>query len=167
VPISNRIDLLIELAVISLDHSDPDKALDLVNEAEEIVDSADWRPRFEIPLRARLAELRFNAGDEEQARADLREALAMFDDNRGKIVNIYRAGALRPIAEAYQATGEPAAAREIYMRTLEAGIENPNSRPRAEDLMATCCSMALHAVEPDSKLLSRIREIHDGLGDPW
>jgi hypothetical protein len=63
--------------------------------------------------------------------------------------------------------GNISRAIELYKRTIEAGIENPNSRPRAEDLSATCCSMALHNVKPDAELLSRISQIRDGLGDPW
>jgi hypothetical protein len=52
-------------------------------------------------------------------------------------------------------------------RFVEEGVENPNSRPRAEDLSATCRSMALHAVEPDADLWKRMRQIGDGLGPPW
>jgi hypothetical protein len=63
--------------------------------------------------------------------------------------------------------GNTAAALSVYAKVIEAGVENPNSRPRAEDLAATCCSMAVHAVEPDPRLWSRIRSIRDGLGDPW
>lgn len=166
-PLLVRIDLLMGLADFSLAHEDQGKALELVNEAGTLIDSATWQPRFGIPLKARLAELHFRAGDEEQARIDVQGALNMFEASRKKIVNIYRAQILRSIAEAYKVIGDTIVARDIYKRALEAGIENPNSRPRAEDLMATCCSMALNAVEPDAELLNRIREIRDGLGDPW
>ena len=44
---------------------------------------------------------------------------------------------------------------------------NPNSRPRAEDLVAICCSMAKSAVEPDAALMGRIRQVKDALGAPW
>jgi tetratricopeptide (TPR) repeat protein len=166
-PTSVQIDLLMEWAESSLAHEDRPKALELVHEAKTMVDSTIWQPRLGIPVRARLAALLFRAGDEEQARIGARDALNIFDANREKIVNIYRAEVLRSVAEAHQAMGETDIARGLYKRAIEAGIENPNSRPRAEDLTATCCSMALHAVEPGAKLLSRIREIRDGLGDPW
>ncbi len=166
-PITVRIDLLIELVNFSLAHGDKAKALELIDEAVKIMDSIKWLLRFGIPLTARLAELRFLAGDKEPARTKLQDALNMFDTNQKKIVNIYRAGILRTIAEAYQTMGDTDTARNVYKRAFEAGIENPNSRPRAEDLAATCCSMALHAVVPGAELSSRIREIHDGLGDPW
>jgi hypothetical protein len=63
--------------------------------------------------------------------------------------------------------GDTAAALAVYKQAVEAGMENPNSRPRAEDLAATCCSMAVHAVQPDAELFARIREICAGLSDPW
>jgi pentatricopeptide repeat protein len=125
------------------------------------------QPESAIPLMAQLARLRFRAGDEAGARAEAERALALFDAKRDTIANIYRARALRPIAEAYCAMGDTAAAFDLYKRAVEAGMENPNSRPRAEDLVATCCSLALHAMEPDAVLASRIREIQAGLGDPW
>jgi hypothetical protein len=63
--------------------------------------------------------------------------------------------------------GDAGTTLNLYRRALEAGQENPNSRPRTDDLIATCCSLALHAVEPDETLMSRIRDIRAGLGDPW
>lgn len=166
-PIFIRIDLLKAMADFSLSHADRAKALELVEEARKMMDSASWQPRFSIPLMAVLAELRFRAGDTERARTEAREALDLFDAKRDGIVNIYRAHMLRCIAEAYQAMGDTPVAMDLYGRAVEAGMENPNSRPRAEDLAATCCSMALHAAEPGSGLWSRIRGIRDGLKDPW
>lgn len=163
-----RIELLMQLADFALTHGDQALALELVNEAGVLfVDTAPWQPRFEIPLKAALAERRFRAGDPQGAREQAQEALEHFDAKREVIVNIERAGMLRPIAEVYYAMGETAASLDLYRRAVEAGVENPNSRPRAEDLAATCCSMAVHGLEPDVGLLKRIGEIKDGLGDPW
>jgi tetratricopeptide (TPR) repeat protein len=162
-----RIELLTALVGSALAHGDQSKALELVNEAKTILDSVSWQPQLGIPVMAKLAELRFRAGDRERARADAQEALKLFDTKRDTIVNIYRAQVLRAIAEAYQGMGDTGAAQEIYGRALEAGTENPNSRPRAEDLAGTCCSMAVHAVEPSPGLWNRIREIRNRLGDPW
>jgi tetratricopeptide (TPR) repeat protein len=162
-----QIELLSQLAEYALDHDDRAKALELVNEAEALMDAATWRPRPQVPLMAGLAALRFRAGDEERGREEIQQALELFESKRNEIVNIYRAETLRPVAEAYQAMGQTASALEVYVRAVEAGMENPNSRPRAEDLTATCCSMAVHAVEPSANLWNRIREIRDGLGDPW
>jgi tetratricopeptide (TPR) repeat protein len=166
-PIFKRVELLTELAGFALDHADQAKALDLINEAQIFMDSAQWRPEYRIPLISKLVKLRFLADDRQKARTDADALLALFDSQRDKIVNIYRAEALRPLAEAYQSMGDTATALAIYKRAVEEGVENPNSRPRAEDVSATCCSMALHGVEPDAELWTRIRQINEGLGDPW
>jgi len=166
-PIFVRIDLLIQLTGFALAHSDQTKALKLVGEIESIIESVSLQPRFAIPIKTKLAELRFHAGDRQRARTEAQNALSLFDEEREKIANIYRAQMLRSLAEAYLTMGEAAMALDLYKRAIEAGIENPNSRPRAEDLAATCCAMALHSVEPDAELLSRIRKILDKLGDPW
>ena len=166
-PVFVRIDLLGTLADYSLAHADRAKALELIDQAGKMLDSAVWQPQYRITLMAKLAELRFRAGDPERARADAREALDLFDAKKDEIVNIYRAQMLRPIAEAYHVMGDTAASLDLYRRAIEAGTENPNSRPRAEDLVATCCSMALHAVMPGAELWSRLREVQGALGDPW
>jgi hypothetical protein len=166
-PVQIRIELMGELTRSALDHGDPGQALELVNETQVLLDDNRWTPEFRVPLAAKLAELRYRAGDRERARSDADAALAAFEAQRDQIVNIYRAGAMRPIAETYQSMGDTPAALAVYARALEACVENPNSRPRAEDLSATCCSMALHRVEPDAALWSRIRAIRSGLGPPW
>jgi hypothetical protein len=116
---------------------------------------------------ARQAALRHRAGDRDQARRDLDQALALFDSQRKGIVDIFRAGALRAVAEAYQSMGDDRTALRVYKKAVEEGVANPNSRPRAEDLSATCRSMALKGVEPDAELWARIRHIQSGLGQPW
>jgi len=167
VPVLVRVELLTQLADSAIAHGNQAEALELAAEARGLMDSAAWEPRFEIPVRARLAVLCFRAGDRQGANAAARAALELFDTHREKIVSIDRAGMLRPIAEAYHAMADGTTALDLYRRALEAGIENPNSRPRAEDLAKTCCSMALHGAEPDDGLWKRIGEIRDGLGDPW
>ncbi len=162
-----RLDLLMDMIEHCLAHSDRTKALDLVKEAREIADSTSWQPTIEIPVKAKLARLRFLAGDPERASEEAKDALELFDAKRDQIANIYRAQTLRPIAEAHRAMGKADIAMDLYARAVEAGVENPNSRPRAEDLAATCCSMATQGAEPSLELLSRIREIQEGLGDPW
>ena len=166
-PIVVRIGLMKELAGIAVQHRDTAKALELVDETQALVDAAQWTPEDRIPLMARMAELRFGAGDIEKARTEVAAALALFDAEREKIVNIYRAEVLRPVAEAHQSMGDQPAALTTYKRVVEEGVVNPNSRPRTEDLSATCCSMAVHGVEPDTALKARVQEIHDGLGTPW
>lgn len=83
------------------------------------------------------------------------------------MANIYHAEAIRPMAEAYHAMGDTESALDIYRQAIEEGMENPNSRPRAEDLSETCLSMALNGVEPGAELLDRISQIAENLGQPW
>ena len=166
-PIMIRIDLTTELIGFALAHEDLDKGLALVEEAERIVDGAQWTTEARVPLIARLAALRHGSGDPGRARQEVDAALAMYEAERAKIADVFRAGVLRPVAEAYESIGDSATALVIYERAVEEGVGNPNSRPRAEDLSATCRSMALHAVAPDESLRSRMLEICEQLGPPW
>lgn len=162
-----RLDLLMEMIGSALDHDDPTKALSLVNDGQTLLDDERWLPEYVVPMRGRLAGLRHRAGDAAGARAEIARALREFDESLPRIADIYRAGALRPLAEACHAMGDDARTRMLYGRIVDAGLENPNSRPRAEDLSATCVSLALHAVEPDKELWARLRAIREGLHDPW
>lgn len=163
------ITLLAKLAGFALDHGDKSEAVELVNEAKVILEGAHWPDGTEqtVPLTGRLAALRFRAGEEEKSRLEAAAALGVFYLEREKILSIYRARTLRALAEAYQAMGDTAGALAVYRKVVEEGIVNPNSRPRAEDLSATCVSMALHGVEPDANLLARIHTIKNELGHPW
>lgn len=166
-PIMIRIELMMKLAQFSLDHQDQTKALQLVNDTQVIIDGSQWTPETRVPLMGRLARLRSLSGDVEKARAAADAALALFEAERDKIMGIDRAGALRPLAEAYQSMTDNAAALSVYKKAVEEGAENPNARPRAEDLSSTCCSMALRGVEPDTELWTRLHQIQGGLGQPW
>lgn len=162
-----RLDFLIELADFALDHNDKEKSLELVNEAQLLLDASRWMPQDYVSRAAQLAKLRFRAGDVEKARAEADAARALFNNRREGIVNIYRGAALRPLAEAYQSMADTETALSVYKQAVEEGVENSNSRPRAQDLSATCCSMALYNIEPDAELWGRIRTIGEGLGKPW
>jgi tetratricopeptide (TPR) repeat protein len=167
VPVFIRIKLLFDLTGFALEHPDQKKAIELADEAQILLDGSQWRLENHVPLVAKLSELRFKAGDIERARTDADAALALFNNKKSEIVDIYRAEAVRPLAQAYQSMGDTKTALSVYKQAVEGGVENPNSRPRAEDLSATCCSMALYAVEPDAELWTRIYQISEGLGQPW
>lgn len=166
-PARTRVEAFLGIADLAMDHGDRRAGLDNVEEARRLLEESTWLPEDRIPLEARLAALRHRGGEEIEARRDLDAALARYDAERAKIVDIYRAGALRPVAEAYQSIGDTRAALAVYRRAVEEGVHNPNSRPRADDLAATCRSMALHGVEPDGDLLARLLQICEGLSDPW
>ncbi len=167
VPREVAIDTLMGFAEIALAHGDSDRALSHVGEAQQVFDAAVWLPEHRVPRMAEMAEFRHRAGDVETARQGLEAARAIYDAERAKIVDIDRAGALRPLAEAYQSIGEPGVAATLYRRAIEDGNRNPNSRPRAEDLCATCLSMALHELEPDATLWARLKQVFDALAEPW
>jgi tetratricopeptide (TPR) repeat protein len=167
VPVMVGIELLTDLAGTALDRDDRAKALELVNKAHGILENSKWVPEHRIPIAARLAGLRFRAGDAAMARTQADALLALFEAEREKIVDIYRAETLLPLAEAYQAMGDWQAALEVYRMAVEEGVANPNSRPRAVDLSATCCSMALHGVRPDAGLRDRMNRIYEELDHPW
>jgi hypothetical protein len=165
-PLVVRLDLLLRMAECALDHHDQSGGLALVDETQGLMDGAEWPPRFGIPLRARVAAMRFRAGDKVRARRDLDAALAECGTEENTLQSFDRAGVLRPLAEAYQQMNDAPTALQVYRRAVEAGAVNPNLRPRTEDLSATCCSMAIHGIEPDEALWKRMHEIREELGRP-
>jgi tetratricopeptide (TPR) repeat protein len=166
-PIFVRVDLLLRSAGIALKHEDRDRALEIIDRAQRYVDEAALALRQGMKIRARLVRARFQAGDEDRAWGDIGKLLEEYRKNEEQIVNIYRAECLRPMAEAYLVMGDRKSASEVYGMAIEAGFVNPNSRPRALDLSATCCSMAVHGFMPNSELWARMKEIRNGLSDPW
>lgn len=166
-PIFVRFDLVVDLAMFSIEHNDKVKSIELVNEAQHFIDGYQWPLDYQIKFGVKLAKLNFLIGDKKKARNHLDSFLDLFDLQGNKIVNIYRAEVLRPLAETYQTMGDTNKALSVYKIAVEEGFVNPNSRPRAEDLSATCLSMALNKVEPDKELWTRISEINNGLEKPW
>lgn len=166
-PSSERLKGLIGLAKIALDHGDSAAAIDFTRKAQKRMDAVRWHAEDGVPLKARLATMFGRAGDEKSAREDLVAALELFKEQKRTIADMFRGAALRPIAEGYHAIGDRKMASQMYELALSAGVENPNSRPRANDLSATCISMAIHEFRPDAKLRTRMGKICERLGDPW
>lgn len=166
-PIFIRVEILIKLAGSALDHEDQIKALNLINEAQLFMDNHQWPSEYRVRWVSKLCGLRFRAGDKVKAREEADALLILFDAEKAKIMNIYRAETLHPLAEAYQMMGDTKSALKVYKKAVEESIENPNSRPRAEDLSATTLSMALHGVKPDAELWNQIFKSSYALGDPW
>lgn len=162
-----RFQILLDMGDHALAHGDNKKALDLVNEARLILDMNTWHLEHQLPMIARMVRLRFGAGETERAKSEADEALALFEKEKESVVNIYRAGALRPLAQAYQFMGLNDAALAVFNKTVDEGLGNINSRPRAEDLSATLVAMAESGFEPDAALWEKVRQIGKGLGEPW
>jgi hypothetical protein len=166
-PAVPRVNYFLELGDVALRHADPARAMEYHALARELLSAAQWRPEHRAALTAKLAVLRFRAGDPQTAKAERDEALVFYDSNRSLIADIYRATALRKVAESYQDMNDTPGAVSLYKRAVEEGVGNPNSRPRAEDLSAICISMAMNEVEPDAELWTRLRKIYEDLGTPW
>ena len=142
-------------------------ALALVEDAATTLGSNRWLEEDRIANLGRLAALRARCGDLAGARAGANAALEAYAAAESSIVDIWRAKALRPAAEALSRCGDLGPAAAAYGRAVEAGVKNPNSRPRAEDLVATCLSMVLCGFEPPAELAERMQVVARGLGDPW
>lgn len=166
-PVLVRLDVRAELATAALEHEDRETALELLRASQAEFDEGKWLTENRLPASARLARLLVRAGDPAAARLELDGSMGVFDATRERVVNIYRADALTPVAEAYAALGDRALALEVFARALEEAVENPNSRPRAEDVVELCCTLARNAIDPGEELMGRIREIQAALGDPW
>ena len=166
-PIFIRGQVLMKMAEFALEHADKTKAIELVNESQALLSKDHGLTEDYVSTMAKLSRLRFLAGDVQKAYEDVNSVIAVYDAQKMQIIDVYRAGVLRPLAQAYMSMGDKAAALAIYKRAIEEGAGNPNSRPRAEDLSATCCSMVLSGLEPDAQLWTRILQIKNGLNNPW
>jgi hypothetical protein len=166
-PIPLRLELVVQLVETALRRDDKPTAQRLLVQAQHLLARTLRLPEEEIAWRGRIAGLRARAGETEAARAEAAAALARFVECKDRIVDIYRAGALRPVAVAFQLAGDPKEARAAWRRAVEEGVHNPNSRPRADDLAATCVLMAVAGFDVDAELRARLEQIEKGLGHPW
>jgi tetratricopeptide (TPR) repeat protein len=162
-----KIDLYLDLVSVAVSHGDQSTAMKWVDESRELFENSSWRPRFGIPVAARIAKSAFLAGDAALAEKMANEAEATYREQEIEIINIYKADTLVPLAEAFAVFGKIDYALVLYSRAVEASVENPNSRPRAEALSLIGSSMALYKVEPTEALWGRMLDIQANLGDPW
>lgn len=154
------------LAETALAHGEPKLALQFVGEMQLTVDRQRWLPEDQIPLEARVAALRYRAGDAGRALADVRALWKHYGEVGASIVDIFRADALVPLAEAAVACGDAGLARDVYARAFDEAMVNPNARPRAEDLVAIACSAARHGLA-DRDLVNKASALVDELRTPW
>lgn len=171
VPHDIRIRANLALVDEAVERGDVANARMLVGRARGVLDSIQARTPFPaeylVPLVGDLARRRAEAGDTERAIAEVDEALRISEEQRATIIDVFRARALRPVALAAVATGDPELAEKVFAATIEAGAVNPNGRPKAEDLARTLAAMAVSGYEPGETLRARIDVIVEGLGDPW
>jgi len=166
-PITLRFEILVTLSRYAIDRKDHSKASELSSEANRLLEDYHWKPEQKVPMLGEVALLYQGMGETQKALDSAGSALVLYDKSRNQIVDIWRAQTLLPLAEAYFSMGDETKALELYRRALEEGTGNPNSRPRAEDLSATCTSMAVHSIRPDDSLWTRIQQIQKELGPPW
>lgn len=167
-PVQMRVEALRKLVESALRHGDREQALDLLARANTLIEGNVWLPEDHVPLVARQAELRHRVGDAERARREVDRALGLFEQGRDRIQSMDRAGALRVVAETYEALGDRRAALRTYELALEEGLVNPNSRPRAFDFVAISCSLARLDVEPGQEFTERLAAVlAKELREPW
>jgi hypothetical protein len=166
-PVQVRVETTERLVESALRAQDRERAVALLDEMRELLDSMHWTADAVVPLRARLASLRARAVDTAAGRAEADAALATYHAGRAQVVNMDRADTLRPLAETYADLGDARKARELYALALTEALENPNSRPRTDDFVAVLCSLVVHGIEPDEALSRQIREFRGKLGEPW
>lgn len=161
------VDSLLRMAEITAGHGKQERALLAVREAREIMGAARWRPDDEIRLLSTFSETLHRIGRDDLALRDADLSLEIFKAHGSEIQDFWRADPLRCLAEALVELGDKDRARDVYRRALEEGGRNPNARPRANDLVGTCVSMAVHDVEPDAAMWETVTSLQGGLADPW
>lgn len=166
-PVDLNIRLRMGLAEAALRHGDAPRALEVVERAHALYLEQSWTAEDRIRFRAQLAGLRHRCGDVARAREEAEAARTSYQFAREEIVDIYRAGVLIPLAEAFHDLGDLPAALELYDRALEEAFHNPNSRPRCEDFVRLCCSLARRGLAPDAAHRLRLRDARARLSDPW
>ena len=164
-------DLQVKYAIDLADHLHKNLKRDLailkLDKATEIFSATTFLPEDVAPLGAMIARARIRMGDPQSARVLLKRFYAEHSTRREGIVNLRRATSLRALAEGFCELGDRDDAIACYTWALEEGTINPNARPRAEDLGATCISMAEYGIVLTPELKNRIDTIRNSLTDPW
>jgi len=159
--------MLATLTTAALDHQDAATALRHVAEMQGVIDGQRWLFEHRVPLVARVAALRYRAGERGRALTELEDQWRSFQQRGHAIVDVFRTEALLPLAEAFAEVGESGRAEAVYGQALREAFANPNGRPRVEDYVGLCCSLAQSAVVPSEELVVRIESAAVELGAPW
>lgn len=166
-PSTMRFDFMCRLTEQALHHGDRANGAKRLEAVQRAFDEARWIPEDHVPGLARLGSLRFRTGSTSQGVGQLGAALGVFEVERYRVPDVFRGDTLRPVAQAYIEVGEPETALSVYRKLVEEGALNPNSRPRAQDLVRTALALVRLDLRPDDALSARLKEIGRGLGEPW
>lgn len=166
-PTNLRLDAMAPLVGHYVEHQDLVGARNVIHTMTQLMAKFSWRPEERMPQLARIAKLREATGDRDRAKHELQEAFKYYNDNREQIVNIDRCESLRAIALAWHKLGDAQQADDLIAICLEEALENPNSRPRCDDLVETCIAMARVQQKPSAALWQRLHEVTNGLSTPW
>ena len=166
-PVFMRMDILGRLAEIALKHKDPAQTKIICDLMDGYVENAALPAGFHIVEKVKAIALRFEAGDTVRAEEQLEELVVLYAARHDFIVDIDRAEILCHLAETYHLMTHTGKALEHYKKAIIEGQINPNSRPRADDLNAICCSMAVSGVEPSEEIFRSLKEMKQQLGCPW
>jgi hypothetical protein len=166
-PAQSRFAVLAQLAESALQRGHTGSARQRLAEALVCIPPGSMLPEERIPLLGRVAELQFRLGETSAADEQLHAALELYKASRSRVVDIARASALRALAEAAYVMMQHDQAFQLWMKAFDEGVANPNSRPRADDLVATCCSILRTGAVPTPSILERAERIAAALGEPW
>lgn len=159
-PVSLRVEAWSAAAVAVAEVGATERAREMLGAARGLIDEREqWPAEPLVPLLAAIAQGLAAAGDQAAAEASLAEALGAYEAGRERITDVFRAEALRPVAEAYWRIGRRETALAVYARVLEEGATNPNSWPRGDDLIETMLSMARLGIDPGQELNERIDQL--------
>lgn len=166
-PVDLRIDANVKLSGVLRELGLASDASTRLKSAVDSFKAAELLPEDEAPIGAMVVEARIAAGDRAGAAEELRRLREQFDRRRGEIMSTRLARSLRAIGSAWAKAGDQIMARQSFRDALDAGLINPNGRPRAEDLTATCVAMAVAGVVPDPLTAQKIDAVRNQLGEPW
>ena len=167
VPALVHIDLTLRMARAAIAADDLENARALCEDARAYVSNVTITPDEYVRLLARVALVRAEAGATQEAIDSLDAAMQIYDAEREKIVDMFRAEVLQPVAEAYLVAGSTEKAAKLYAQAIEEGALNPNGRPRAIDFAGTLSSMVRSGFTPGAELRARMDEVFQGLQSPW
>ncbi len=167
IPYDLRVAALLDLARAAYSAGKTEDARRLAEDAQSILSAAKWLAEDRVAQQASIARANAAIGAKELARTQLLAALQDFNEHRTGIVDILRAQPLRMLAIGFAEVGDTAKANEVFLIAVDEGALNPNARPRAEDLAATCVALGRAGLEPSAALLARIATVKSGLVAPW